>query len=291
MNTSRFFHNARGCTGTTRWLSRPDIGAAFTLIELLVVIAIIAILASLLLPALSGAKEEGKMAKCISNLRQIGIGMQTFYDENEETPYTAPGSPPGTPNPDMPNGGRWTSNPRSSIMLAPDNGDAYWGVAYIESMGRTREIFRCPSAKIVDEWREDGLSYSSEFWLNSSYGINGYLTKPFDPGAKGPLKVNSFISPATLITVQDSAEQKMEGGSDSIGLFPGYSEILTQWTRGLGPSYYNNYQFQWEWYRHRRKNSALFLDGHVTKIRFTSLSIGIDYRYYTGETPIFPLPE
>jgi prepilin-type N-terminal cleavage/methylation domain-containing protein len=72
---------------TPRHTRRP-LARAFTLVELLVVIGIIAVLIAILLPALQKAREHAKVTQCLSNLRQLGLGMRMYLDENRNTFWT-----------------------------------------------------------------------------------------------------------------------------------------------------------------------------------------------------------
>src|SRR5256885_5852411 len=79
------------------WFIRhSDFARAFTLVELLVVIAIIAILVALLLPALASAREAGRKASCLSNLRQIGIAMHGYAADYDGKIAYGPKAPPFT---------------------------------------------------------------------------------------------------------------------------------------------------------------------------------------------------
>ena len=247
----------------------------FTLIELLVVIAIIAILASLLLPALASAKEKGKQAYCINSLKQINLAMTLYEEEND-------GFLHHTPDGEPPNHGKWYRDPRMKaarkLLSDPNSDDAYWGLAYYNYAGGNTKLWRCPAAKTSDEWRETGIKWGADFWLDASYGINGPFFKVQKKRSSAgfyPRKRNALLDPNQTILVQDAGEQLMDGGSNDTLAADGDSENLKQWKYSLA-SYYPKIDWRAEWFRHGANKpygafcETLWADGHVSAIGFTN---------------------
>lgn len=128
--------------------------AGFTLIELLVVIAIIAILAALLLPVLSAAKERARRIQCLNNVRQIGIALRLYADQNRDLlPDCTTNNPPlyGT---------WWPWDLNTNL------------VSELEHVGAKHNVLYCPSNATMDD---DAHWNFWKYHPPSSIRILGYI--------------------------------------------------------------------------------------------------------------------
>ena len=168
-------------------MTRTSRKSAFTLIELLVVIAIIAILAAILFPVFAQAREKARQTSCLSNMKQVGLGMLMYvqdYDENY--PRADYWLPTGTISP---------INPRATGGFALRINHYKWQ-AWVIPYIKNSQVFQCPSrTRDKAAWDVNGEYKGDGYAMNLA--ISG---RPFI-GGENP----SFIG-GTLAGIQAPAD-------------------------------------------------------------------------------------
>jgi prepilin-type processing-associated H-X9-DG protein len=224
------------------------------LIELLVVIAIIAILAAMLLPALSKAKAKAKQTGCINNMRQIGIALTMYAEDYKQYPANF-----------------WQSG-------APGNGNKtyVWQPRLLSLMSKNRAAFSCPGALPQSYWDtnlnntlagpqgvhlkgEDG-NYDNYAIMESSCFSIGYndwgllnnsiptLGLGGDVGS-GSVRDSMVLKPSDMIAIGDVRSDTPAASID--------------FNANLDPTDNSTYHTQWPCNRHNYRTDLVFVDGHV----------------------------
>jgi prepilin-type N-terminal cleavage/methylation domain-containing protein len=160
--------------------ARKNVAAAFTLIELLVVIAIIAILAAMLLPTLSRAKEAGKRISCLNNLRQLSLSAQMYVSESQ-------GAYP------------------------PRSGSDRWPDKFYDNYGKSLKLLLCPSeitntpatgsdATVADSAPRSYLINGWNDYFADQFGTTDWPTLENDMASnQSLLKENAIIYPSDTV--------------------------------------------------------------------------------------------
>jgi len=242
----------------------------FTLIELLVVIAIIAILAAMILPALSAAKQKAYAAQCLNNARQIGLATLVYVSDNEDK------FPCGV---DVKNDASWSDRTAWHVLLLP-----YLGVNVIAvSTNSASKAYVCPS-----DLAGAAATYPQGFILfQEDYRANAYLFRNTSTAPKMAIRTTVVHAPSSMLMITEKEWNSPDFQITSAEL----AAWLTGWN-GSGSKWYGNSGFE----RHNKNLPvATAADGHSIRFRAPPHAGGggaANPNYYPGlgDTRIDPPP-
>jgi prepilin-type N-terminal cleavage/methylation domain-containing protein/prepilin-type processing-associated H-X9-DG protein len=243
--------------------TNQQISAAFTLIELLVVIAIIAILAAMLLPALSRAKIKAKTLTCVSNNKQVALAMFLYAGDNNDR------LPPI-------NEGGWTGFTPNWWFAILDQGK------YITSTTQSNNVWRCPEVKDTDLYSGVAAFFGQQMFgygpvEDNATGNKGVVRFGTDPGGNplGSRKLSELKAASQLWLMGDVGMPKNDTPA-SVQPAGYYTEIVTYQpslanSRTPGYGFTFGPPFKQPGCRHDGRAVFSFCDGHAESWKWSDL--------------------